>query len=109
MSNEILIYKNDQQQVEVRLDGDNETLWLTQAQIAALFGTQRPAITKHLSNILKSGELQEKEVCSILEHTTAHGAVKGKTQTRGVKYYNLDAIISVGYRVNSGRATQFRV
>lgn len=86
-----------------------ETIWLTQEQIALLFGTQRPAITKHLKNIFDSGELYEKVVCSKMEHTTKHGALKGKTQIQKVKFYNLDAIISVGYRVNSQRATQFRI
>ena len=76
---------------------------LTKGQIALLFGTQRPAITKHLSNIFKSGELKENSVCSILEHTAADGKIY-KTA-----FYNLDAIISVGYRVNSNRATQFRI
>jgi len=76
---------------------------LTQEQISLLFGTQRPAITKHLNNILKEGELKKKSVSSILEHTAKDGK-KYKT-----KFYNLDAIISVGYRVNSKRATQFRV
>ena len=88
---------------------EQESVWLSQAQLATLFGIQRPAITKHLSNIFKSGELNEQVVCSILEHITAHGAIAGKTQTKGVKFYNLDAIISVGYRVNSARATQFRI
>nr|WP_246394393.1 virulence protein RhuM/Fic/DOC family protein [Microbulbifer rhizosphaerae] len=88
---------------------DAETLWLTQEQMAELFGIQRPAITKHLGNIFKSGELDEQVVCSILEHTTRHGAIAGKTQTSKRKHYNLDAIISVGYRVNSGHATQFRI
>src|SRR5690554_6452116 len=77
--------------------------------MAELFGVQRPAITKHLKNIFESGELEESVVCSILEHTTEHGAVAGKTQTNRVKYYNLDAVISVGYRVNSAQATQFRI
>ena len=105
---EIIIYKSkDGPQLEVRLQED--TIWLTQKQIAALFGTQRSAITKHLNNIFKNGELEEKVVSSILEHTTQHGAIKGKTQTKDVKFYNLDAIISVGYRVNSKRATQFRI
>lgn len=105
---EILIYQaKDGPNLEVRLEA--ETIWLTQEQIASLFGTQRPAITKHLKNIFDSGELDEKVVSSILEHTTKHGALKGKTQTKKVKYYNLDAIISVGYRVNSQRATQFRI
>jgi prophage maintenance system killer protein len=87
--------------VEVRLK--DETVWLTQAQVAILFGTKRPAITKHLLNIFKSKELNQKSVCSILEHTAADGK-NYKTQ-----YYNLDAIISIGYRVNSARATQFRI
>lgn len=105
---EIVIYQSkDGPNLEVRLV--EETIWLTQEQIALLFGTQRPAITKHLKNIFDSGELDEKVVCSILEHTTKHGALKGKTQTKKVKFYNLDVIISVGYRVNSQRATQFRI
>lgn len=87
--------------LEVRLE--NETVWLTQQQIADLFGTKRPAITKHLSNIFKSGELEENSVRSILEHTAADGKIY-KTQ-----FYNLDAILSVGYRVNSRNATLFRI
>lgn len=86
--------------LEVRLV--DETVWLTQQQIAELFGTKRPAITKHLSNIFKSGELDENSVRSILEHTAADGKIY-KTQ-----FYNLDAILSVGYRVNSRNATIFR-
>jgi len=99
---EIIIYKTSSgPKLEVRLE--KETIWLTQAQIAALFGTQRSAITKHLGNIFKSGELKPKSVSSILEHTALDGKVY-KTQ-----FYNLDVIISVGYRVNSRRATQFRI
>ncbi len=100
---EILIYKakDGSQQFDVRLKDD--TVWLSQKQIAELFGTQRPAITKHLSNIFKSKELNEKSVSSILEHTAKDGK-SYKTQ-----FYNLDAIISVGYRVNSQKATRFRV
>ena len=96
---------------EVRVDVllQNESVWLTQKAIAELFGVQRPAITKHLKNIFESEELQENLVSSILEHTTPHGAIKGKTQLSETKYYNLDAIISVGYRVNSNKATQFRI
>lgn len=74
-----------------------------------MFGTQRPAITKHLGNIFKSGELDEKVVSSILEHDTQHGAIKGRTKKSYTKYYNIDAVLSVGYRVNSIRATQFRI
>ena len=77
-------------------------MWLTQQQIADLFGTKRPAITKHLNNIFNSGELDKDSVSSILEHTAADG------KTYKTSFYNLDAIISVGYRVNSIRATQFR-
>jgi death-on-curing family protein len=106
---EIVIYKPAKGEVELKVQLKRETIWLTQAQIALLFGTKRPAITKHLANIFKSGELDDKVVSSILEHTTKHGAIKGKTQTKKVKFYNLDAIISVGYRVNSQRATQFRI
>ena len=106
---EFLLYTapNGAIKVEVLLSG--ETLWLTQERMAELFGVQRPAITKHLKNIFESKELQEDVVCSILEHTTEHGAIAGKTQTSQVKYYNLDAVISVGYRVNSTQATQFRI
>jgi len=111
MKDEIILYRPDElaEHIEVRIDEKTETIWLTQQQIAELFGTQRPAITKHLGNIFKSGELDENVVSSILEHTTPHGAIKGKTQNVKVKYYNIDAVLSVGYRVNSVRATQFRI
>jgi len=99
---EIVIYKDSVgPELQVKIDGD--TVWMTQDQIASLFGTQRPAITKHLNNIYKSSELSEKSTSSILEHMGGVGQ-RYKTQ-----YYNLDAIISVGYRVNSKRATQFRI
>ena len=101
-NNEIILYQPDEtMKLEVRLE--NETVWLTQQQISDLFGTKRPAITKHLSNIFKSGELEENSVRSILEHTAADGKIY-KTQ-----FYNLDAILSVGYRVNSRNATLFRI
>lgn len=99
---EIILYQpNANIRLEVRFE--DETVWLTQQQIADLFGTKRPAITKHLSNIFKSGELDEQSTCSILEHMGNDG--KQQYQTR---YYNLDAILSVGYRVNSVNATAFR-
>ncbi|MBK8920447.1 MAG: virulence RhuM family protein [Saprospirales bacterium] len=100
---EVLIYESADRQTQVEVKLEAETVWLTQKQIALLFGTQRPAITKHLNNILATGELDEDSVSSILEHTASDGK---KYQTR---YYTLDAIISVGYRVNSQRATQFRI
>ena len=92
---------DDVVKLEVRLD--EETVWLTQAQIAMLFGTKRPTITKHLNNIYNSGELERSSTCSILEHMGNDGKQKYVTQ-----YYNLDAILSVGYRVNSKNATLFR-
>lgn len=102
-NNQIVIYQSEdgQTQVDVRLE--NETVWLTQQQIAELFNTKRPAITKHLKNIYTSKELDENSTCSILEHMGNEGK-----QTYSTKYYNLDAIISVGYRVNSKNATRFR-
>jgi len=101
-TNEIVLYQpNETMKLEVLLE--NETVWLTQQQIADLFGTKRPAITKHLSNIFKSGELEEESTCSILEHMAADGS-----RTYSTKYYNLDVILSVGYRVNSINATMFR-
>lgn len=99
---EIILYQPDNEiKLEVRLE--EETVWLTQEQIAILFGTKRPAITKHLNNIYNSGELEKESTCSILEHMGNDGKQKYATQ-----FYNLDAILSVGYRVNSRNATLFR-
>lgn len=106
---EFLLYTAPNGAVKVEVLLSNESIWLTQERMAELFGVQRPAITKHLKNIFESNELQEELVCSKMEHTTAHGAIEGGTQTQRVKYYNLDAVISVGYRVNSTQATQFRI
>jgi len=104
---DIVIYENGE--VALKATVENETIWLSQKQMAELFSVQRPAITKHLNNIFKSHELEEEVVCSKMEHTTQHGAIEGKTQTKNLKYYNLDAILSIGYRVNSKSATQFRI
>ena len=99
---EIILYQPDEAvKLEVMLE--DETVWLTQEQIADLFGTKRPAITKHLNNIYKSGELDIDSTCSILEHMGNDGKQRYTT-----KYYNLDAILSIGYRVNSKNATLFR-
>ena len=105
MSKELqfFIYNTPQEDIKVNVVIRDETIWLTQRAMAELFGTKRPAITKHLGNIYKSGELSEKTTCSILEHVAEHG------QSYKTKYYNLDAIISVGYRVNSAKATHFRI
>jgi hypothetical protein len=102
--NEIILYKpNDTVQLEVRLD--EETVWLAQDQIAILFGVQRPIITKHLANIFKSGELDEISTCSKMEQVQTEG---NRMVIRNINFYNLDAILSVGYRVNSINATMFR-
>jgi len=106
---DFLLYTTPNGDVKVEIFFHNENVWLTQKRMAELFNVNVPAISKHLKNIFESGELDEKLVISILETTTQHGAVKGKTQTTPTKYYNLDAIISVGYRVNSAQATQFRI
>ena len=103
---EFLIYGSDER-VEVLIQ--DETIWATQKSIAELFGVDRTSISRHLKNIFSTGELDEKVVSAKIAHTTEHGAIEGKTQTNTVKYYNLDAIISVGYRVNSKKATKFRI
>ena len=104
-----LIYHAAEGDVSVNAIIKNETIWLTQKAMAELFGVQVPAISKHLKNIFTEGKLDEKMVVSKMEITTPHGAIKGKTQSAETKFYNLDAIISVGYRINSRRATQFRI
>lgn len=108
-NSQLVIYQTPQgdTHIDVRIKG--ETIWLTQRQIAELFGTKVPAISKHLKNIFSSGELREDKVISKMETTTRHGAIPGKTQTTETKFYNLDAILSVGYRVNSKNATAFRI
>ena len=101
--NEFLLYTAPDGAVKVDVFLKDDTVWLTQKALAELFGVQRPAITKHLRNIFSTGELVENSVCSILEHTAGDG------KNYSAKYYNLDAIIAVGYRVNSFQATQFRI
>ena len=99
---EIVMYQPDETiRLEVRVE--DETVWLNQAQMAELFGTKRPAITKHLNNIYKCEELLEESTCSILEHMGNDGK-----QLYTTKYYNLDAIISVGFRVNTKKGIEFR-
>jgi hypothetical protein len=83
--NEILLYTTPNGKVKVEIYLQNETIWLTQQKIAELFGVQRPAVTKHLKNIFETGELKEEVVSSILEHTTQHGAIEGKTQQNRVR------------------------
>ncbi len=100
---EIIFYKGDDGNVKIEVFYHNETFWMTQKKIAELFGVQRPAITKHLKNIFEEGELEEDSVSSILEHTAEDGKNYKTT------FYNLDTIIAVGYRVNSNKATKFRI
>lgn len=108
IKNEIIIYQaaDGTPGIEVRIEG--ETVWLTQDQMAELFGKGRSTITEHVLNIFKEGESDEKVVCREFRRTTEHGAIKGKTQEISVKHYNLDVIISVGYRVKSLQGTRFR-
>ena len=100
---EFLLYKSPNGKVKVEIYLHDETVWLTQARIAALFNVDRSVITKHLNNIFESGELKEDSVCAKFAHTASDG------KNYQTKFYNLDAIISVGYRVNSKQATHFRI
>lgn len=103
---DIIIYKAANNQAKVEIVFDNNTLWLNQKQIAEVFGTEIPAINKHIKNILKESELQPEATISKMETVQMEGARK---VTRKLDFYNLDMIISVGYRVNSGKATEFRI
>lgn len=109
MNSEILIYQNQEGSIKIDVRLEDETVWLTQAQMAELFGKGRTTITEHIQNVFKEGELEENVVCRNFRHTTQHGAIAGKTQETITKYYNLDVIISVGYRVKSAQGTQFRI
>ena len=104
-----LVYNTPDKDIKVNAVIKDDTIWLTQKSMAELFGVQTPAISKHLKNIFEEGELEEKVVISKMETTTQHGAIADKTQTTETNFYNLDAIISVGYRVNSLQATHFRI
>ena len=104
--NEIILFKNGNMELEVNLE--NETVWLSLEQMAELFDRDRTVITKHINKIFKDGELDKKEVCAKFAHTTRHGALSDRVQTRELDFYNLDMIISVGYRVNSKRGIIFR-
>lgn len=106
MKNEMIIFENQQVKLEVNMK--DETVWLTQQQMAELFGKDRTTILRHINNIFKDKELIKKEVCAKFAHTTKHGAISDKSQTRELIYYNLDMIISVGYRVKSKNGIIFR-
>lgn len=99
---EFLVFKTQEKEKGISVRYENENLWMTQKAMAELFDVQRPAVTKHLANIFNEKELDKETVCSKMEHTAEDG------KKYNTDYYSLDAIISVGYRVNSRRATQFR-
>ena len=107
-NNEILIYQTEDGQTQVDVRMENDTVWLTQAQMAELFQKDRTVIGRHINNVFKEGELNPEEVCAKFAHTTRHGAMEGKMQVQEVILYNLDVIISVGYRVKSQRGVKFR-
>ncbi len=106
---EIQIYQTRNDRIEVNVQFEKETVWLNLSQLARLFERDRTVIGRHIRNIFNEAELDEKLVCANFAHTTQHGAIKGKSQTKKLKYYNLDVIISVGYRVKSKQATKFRI
>ncbi|SHN07819.1 Uncharacterized conserved protein [Fibrobacter sp. UWR3] len=108
MENEIVIFRTDDETINVEVRFEDETAWLTQDQMSTLFGKSKSTINEHIKNVFKEGELDEKEVVRKFRITTPHGAIEGKTQSHEVNFYNLDVIISVGYRVKSLRGTQFR-
>lgn len=104
----IIIYQSEDGTIRLDVRLEDKTVWLTQEQIAILFNKGRSTITEHISKIFKEGELEENKVCRKIRHTTQHGAIEGKSQLKEVKLYNLDVIISVGYRVKSIQGTRFR-
>ena len=107
MDKQIIVYKSsDGSELPVKTDG--ETVWLTQEQMCKLFGRTQPVIARHIANIFKEGELEKEVVYAKFAYTTRHGAIAGKTQVKEVGLYNLDVIISVGYRVKSIQGTRFR-
>lgn len=106
--NQIVIYQANDGQIQIDVRMENDTVWLSQAQMAELFQKDRTVIGRHINNVFKEGELDRDMVCAKFAHTTRHGAIEGKEQRQEVLLYNLDVIISVGYRVKSKRGTQFR-
>ncbi len=107
-NSEILLYQTSDGQTKIDVRLEEETVWLSVEQMSELFQRERSVISKHIRNIFNEKELEEKLVCAYFAHTTQHGAIKGKTQTKSIKFYNLDIIISVGYRVKSHQGTKFR-
>ncbi len=108
-SGEILIYQSIEGNIKIDVQLEDETVWLTQDQMAQLFGKAKSTINEHIKNVFSEGELNEEVAIRKFRITTEHGAIKGKTQNHDVNVYNLDVIISVGYRVKSKQGTQFRI
>ncbi|MGB5033913.1 MAG: virulence RhuM family protein [Saprospiraceae bacterium] len=106
---EIIIYQNSEGNIKIDVRLEEETVWLTQSQLCDLFQKSKSTISEHIKNIFEEGELDEKVVVRKFRITTQHGAIQGKTQQNEVNAYNLDVIISVGYRVKSTQGTQFRI
>lgn len=106
---EIILYQNTAGDIKIDVRLEDETVWLTQAQMGQLFGKDKRTISEHIGNIFREGELDDQVVVRKFRTTTPHGAIAGKTQESGVNGYNLDVIISVGYRVKSPQGTQFRI
>ena len=104
-----LLYKTEKEDISINALIKDDSIWLTQKAMAELFGIDKSGISRHLANIFETGELDEEVVVAKIATTTQHGAIEGKTQSNSTNFYNLDAIISVGYRVNSIRATHFRI
>ena len=109
MNSEILLYQSDDGQIKIQVRLENETVWLTQADMVELFQSSKSNISEHIKHIFEEGELKEELVVRNFRTTSKHGAVEGKTQENWTNFYNLDVIISVGYRVKSLRGTQFRI
>jgi hypothetical protein len=107
-TNQLIIYKTEDGKVKIETHFENETVWLSIEQVSELFQRDRSVISRHIKNIFSERELDEEVVCAFFAQTTQHGAVQGLTQSRDVKHYNLDVIISVGYRVKSHRGVHFR-
>lgn len=105
----IIMYVTEDNQISLDVKLENETVWLSQSQMAVLFGRDRTVISRHINNIFKEGELDKSLVCANFAHTEKHGRREGYTQIVSTEYYSLDVIISVGYRVKSKRGTQFRI
>ena len=107
-NNQLIIYQTENGRVKIETHFENETVWLNQAQLGELFQKSKATISEHIKNLFKDGELEEELVVRNFRTTTQHGAIEGKTQTKSVKHYNLDVVISVGYRVKSHRGVHFR-